>query len=340
MNILDCTLRDGGSATHNHWEEYAVKLLVSGLSAAGIKYIEIGNYTGLGGYRKSEATFTDDDYMRLCVPIKGDALLGMWFVPFIGIKDDLKRFRENGGDFVRIGANANDAKSIFDSIEYAKSLGLFVCCNLMKSYSISKYCLVKQAEGLVRSGADCIYIVDSAGGMLPNQVADYVRAVKEFYEIPIGFHGHNNLLMANANSLAALQAGAEFADATLRGLGRGAGNAQLESLVAICQKARLMPNSFNALELADVAEKVVGNLSHKCSSKREINVGMVNFHDSYTEVLEKTAAEYHVDPESLMEEVCKFNVIDPSEELFEFAAMRLKEGRKFEFVPAYSHKVL
>ena len=146
--------------------------------------------------------------------------------------------------------------------------------------------------------------------------------------------------MANANSLAALQAGADFVDATLRGLGRGAGNAQLESLIAICQKARIMPDTFNVLQLAELAEESIGDMLLKGSTKREINVGMVNFHDSFTEVLEKVSSEYGVDPDILMGEVCKINVINPSEELFELTAKRLKEGKRFEFIPAYSHKIM
>lgn len=340
MHILDCTIRDGGYVTKNHWDKEVVKKIVSALTSSDIRYIEIGNTLGLGDYRKDSEALSDEEYMRLCMPYKGNSLFGMFFIPGIGNRDDLKRFRENGGDFVRISSNATVIETTFEWIGYAKSLGFYVSCNLMKTYAISKYRFAKIAQGVVDSGADCIYIVDSAGGMLPDQVAGYVRAVKEFYNIRVGFHGHNNLLLANANSLSALQAGADFADATLRGIGRGAGNAQLESLIAICQKARLIPNNCNVLELADKAEEVIGNLMLKGSTKREINVGMVNFHDSFTGLLEKASAKYGVDADILMAEVSKINVINPSEELFELAARRLKEGRKFEFIPAYTHKII
>jgi 4-hydroxy-2-oxovalerate aldolase len=309
------------------------------MSSAGIKYIEIGNNYGLGSYHKVEFPLNDEDYMRICLPCKNDSFLGMFFFAGYGDRQDIKAFKEYGGDFVRVGGNATEVETTFEDISYAKSLGLFVSCNIMKTYAISRYRLAKIAEGIVKAGADCIYIVDSAGGMMPDQVSEYVKAIKEFYDVHVGFHGHNNLLLANANSLAALQAGADFVDATLRGIGRGAGNTQLESLIAICQKAHLMPYNCNALELAELAEKVVGNLMLKGSTKREINVGMVNFHDSYTGVLENVSAKYGVDPDILMAEVCKINVINPSEELFELAAKRLNEGKKFEFIPAYTHKI-
>ncbi len=338
MHILDCTIRDGGYVIKNHWAPDILKKAVSALSSAGIRYIEIGVGLGLGAYRRTKDTLSDEDYMRLCLPHRGDSLIGMFFIPGIGTRDDLKRFRDNGGDFVRVGANANVIDTAFEWVEYAKTLGFHVSCNLMKTYAISKYRLARFADGVVGAGADCIYIVDSAGGMLPNQVAEYVKAIKQFYQISVGFHGHNNLLLANANSLAALQAGADFVDATLLGIGRGAGNAQLESLIAICQKARLLPNSCNVLQLADKAEEIVGNLMPKGSTKREINVGMANFHDSFTDLLEHASAKYGVDPDIVMKEVCKINVINPSEELFDLVARRLKEGTPFEFIPAYSHK--
>ena len=341
MKILDCTIRDGGYVNHNNWDPATLQKIVTGLSTAGIKYIEIGNAQGLGSYRVRGHPLSDSDFMRICMPCKGESLLGMFYAPGYGCTlDDLTWFKDNGGNFVRVGINSTEVEKTFDSISYAKSLGFSVSCNLMKTYAISRYHLVKTVEGAVNAGADCIYLVDSAGGMLPDQVAGYVEAIKEFYDIKVGFHGHNNLLLANANSLAALQAGADMVDATLRGLGRGAGNAQLESMIAICQKARIMPQGCNALQLAELAEHVVGNLLLKGSTKREINVGMVNFHDSYTGVLEKVSSEYGVDPDILMGEVCKINIVNPSEELFELTARQLKEGKKFEFVPAYSHKVI
>lgn len=337
MDILDCTIRDGGYATKNNWTPDALRRIVSTLSAAGIRFIEIGNSFGLGSYHKFSLPLSDKEFMDNCLPYKGDSHIGMFF--YYGTIDDMKWFKDCGGEFLRVGANTNDIEVAIKHIKNAKSVGLMVSCNVMKTYSISRYKLTHMAEKIVDAGADCIYIVDSAGGMLPRQVAGYIEAIKEFYDIHVGFHGHNNLLLANANSLAAVEAGATFVDGTLKGVGRGAGNAQLESLVAIFQKAHILPNSCNALELASTAEEVIGDLMPKGSSKREINVGMVNFHDSFTNLLETVSQTYGVDPDALMAEVCKINIINPSKELFEFAAKRLKEGMKFEFTPAYSHKV-
>ncbi len=266
MNILDCTIRDGGYVTKNKWTPDALRKIVSTLSSAGIHYIEIGNNFGLGSCHKFDFPLSDNDFIDICMPCKGDSLIGMFF--FYGNADDMRWFKDHGGGFLRIGANANNVDAAIKHIHCAKSLGLFVSCNVMKTYAISRYQLTQVAEKIVDAGADCIYIVDSAGGMLPRQVAAYVEAIKEFYDIHVGFHGHNNLLLANANSLAAVEAGATFVDGTLKGVGRGAGNAQLESLVAILQKAHLMPSSCNALQLATTAEEVIGNLMQAGNQRR------------------------------------------------------------------------
>ena len=343
MNILDCTIRDGSYATNYQWPGTLVSDIISILPKYGIKYIEIGNGTGLGTYRKDESYMTDNEYIKCAINEKKDkdVKIGAFYIPSIGNKTDLENFRKSGGDFVRIGVNATDTQSSYESIKYAKSLGFYVFCNLMKTYAITKIQLVEYCEGLIDAGVDCIYIVDSAGGMIPTQVSEYIKAVKGFYNIPIGFHGHNNLSMANANSLAAIEAGAEFVDATLGGLGRGAGNAQLESLIAILQKSGLYNDNIDVLSLSEFSKILFSNLNRlsKGNSLREIVVGMANFHDSYTNILEDIAQKYKVNPEKLLIEVSKINVVDPSKELFESVAQKITDYNEYKFfAPKFYHK--
>lgn len=339
--ILDCTIRDGSYVTNYYWEPYLLKTIVSGLAANGLRYIEIGNGTGMGAFRKISGALSDTEYYRNAIPAKGDSHIGSFFIPGIGAEDDLKLFRESGGDFVRIGVNVTETDKAVKSIKQAKILGYFVCCNLMKTYAASKYQLIRNIEPLVDNGADCIYVVDSAGGMIPDQVRDYFRALREFFpKVRLGFHGHNNLLLANANSLMAAQSGASFVDATLGGLGRGAGNAQLESLIAIFKKIGLA-NSFNITGLSDLCSTMLNSTRHtvKGSSKREISEGATNFHSSFTKLLESAAEEYDVDPEMLMTEVCKINVINPSQALFNKIAKEMAAGSKNieAFFPKFHH---
>lgn len=342
MKVLDCTIRDGSYVTNYHWDRSLIQRIVSALSKSGVEYIEIGNGTGLGVYRQNVSYLKDEDYFDSAIPYKNNSKIGAFFIPNIGVKDDLKKFREAGGDFVRIGVNATETQKAFEYIEYASSLGFYVFCNLMKSYAVSRYQIACACDGIVKSGAKCIYIVDSAGGMIPSQISSYVESIKDFYDVAVGFHGHNNLMMANANSLAAVESGAEFVDATLGGLGRGAGNAQLESLVAVMVKAGFLDNdSFDISALSDLSNTMFAELNKnaKGSSKREIIVGCANFHDSFTGILEKYANKYNVDANKLLIEVSKINIVNPSEELFDTMARKLSDNsEKKQFVQKFYHK--
>lgn len=342
MKILDCTIRDGSYATNYRWEPDIIQHIVRGLSEQGVSYIEIGNGTGLGAYRKFENAMSDDEYFQYAIPSKGTANIGAFFMPNVGTKDDILRLSDAGADFVRIGVNATETERAYEYIEYAKSLGLYVFTFFMKTYAISNYQFALSTQRLIEHQTDAIYIVDSAGCMLPSQVHKLVSDIRSFYDIPVGFHGHNNLLLANANSLAAAEAGAEFIDATLGGLGRGAGNAQLESLVAILQKAGYVSGDTNIYDLSDLYEQTIArryNASVKGSSKREISEGATHFHSLFTGILERTAEKFKINPEQLMNEVCKINVVNPSEELFELAATNIVNGRDSAFfAPKFYHK--
>ena len=342
MNILDCTIRDGSYATNYQWPEKLISDIVRVLPNYGVRYIEIGNGTGLGAYRKNSIFMEDINYITPAISsITENTKIGAFFIPLIGNNNDLYAFRTLGGDFVRIGVNATDIPTAYESIKYAKSLGFYVFCNIMKTYAISKFQLVESCEGLMTAGVDCIYIVDSAGGMIPTQVAEYIKAVKSFYDISVGFHGHNNLSMANANSLAAIEAGADFVDATLGGLGRGAGNAQLESLITILQKSNLYDHNIDVLTLSEFSKNVFEELnkSSKGNSMRDVVVGMANFHDSYTVILESIAQKYKISPEKLLIEVSKVNIVNPTEELFESIAKKIADSHEYKyFAPKFYHK--
>ena len=341
INVLDCTIRDGSYATNYQWENNVLRDIVSTLEKAGIRYIEIGNGTGLGMYRNNSNAKSDDEYFENTIPYKGQAKIGAFFIPGTGTKEDLRHFREAGGDFVRIGTNCTETEKALDYITYAKELGFFVCANLMKTYAISAYQMAYKSHDLINAGAECVYVVDSAGCMLPEEVQRYFSAMHQLYDVGLGFHGHNNLMFANANSYMAVRCGANFVDATLMSLGRGAGNAQLEALVALFQKEGVLDDTIDVTMLSDLSERAIANVATgiKGMNKRDIVIGLARFHDSYMPLVNKYSELYNVDPDILITEVSKINVVKPSAELFEEVATRLSNGIDPKiYFPKFSHQ--
>ena len=340
LNILDCTIRDGSYATNYQWDNEDVRKIVSTLADCGIPFIEVGNGTGLGMYRSHPEAKPDMDYLTNSIPYKKNAKIGVFYIPTIGTYDDIKNFKEEGGDFIRVGVNATETEKAVDAIEYAKSLGLMVSCNLMKTYAITPYQLVYRCREIIQAGSDCIYVVDSAGGMLPEQVADYFTSMRSVYSIDLGFHGHNNLLLANANSYTAARSGATFLDATLQSLGRGAGNAQLESLVALLQKAEMLEYEIDVNRLTELSDYLFEKIAKipRGSSKRDIVIGVANFHDSYLPLAEQSAQRFGVDVERLIVEVSKINVVNPSASLFDLVAQKISNESSVQInYPKFHH---
>lgn len=341
VNVLDCTIRDGSYATNYQWDNGVLRDVVSTLEKAGIRYIEIGNGTGLGMFRNNASAKTDKDYFENTIPYKGLAKIGAFFIPGTGTKEDMQEFRDAGGDFIRIGTNCTETEKALEYITYARELGFFVCANLMKTYAITAYQLAYKSHDLINAGAQCVYVVDSAGCMLPEEVKSYFSTMHQLYDVRLGFHGHNNLMLANSNSYTAVKSGATFVDATLMSLGRGAGNAQLESIVALLQKEKVLDDTIDVNMLSDLSERAIANVASgiKGMNKRDIVIGLAKFHDSYMPLVNKYSAQYNVDPDVLIAEVSKINVVKPSAELFEEVAERLSVGADSQiYFPKFSHK--
>ena len=334
VEILECTIRDGSYAVNFHWKEEEISEIVYELSMAGLNYIEIGNGLGLGYYRKNEKDYlSDQKYVEAAVKSKQDSLIGVFFIPGIGTKEDIKLFADSGGDFIRIGTNVSQSIEACEYIEYAKKLNLKVGFNFMKSYAVTPFELCKRAIDIEKAGADFIYLVDSAGGMLPKQVKHYVSCLRDLLEVKIGFHGHNNLLVANANNLAAIEGGAEFIDTTLLGIGRGAGNSQTETMIVLLKESGYKID-IDPLEVSKISEKYIANKvgQLKGSNGKDLIMGYAHFHDSYLETVEKYAKEFDVDYQKLILEIGKFNKENPSERLICNIAKAM-QGKKRVDIP-------
>lgn len=341
VEILDCTIRDGSYVIDGQWSADEVRQLTADLAGNGFRYIEIGNGIGLGASRKGVNTIlTDEEFAEIAAAVKSNSKIGFFFIPGVGTKEDMKMSREKGCDFVRVGTDVSKNESAREYIEYAKELGLEVGYNFMKSYVVSPYEICKKAVAMQTYGADMISLVDSAGGMLPSEVGNYIRLMKECLTVRIGFHGHNNLLLANANNIAAIENGATVVDTTLMGMGRGAGNAQTESMLVILEKMGFT-TGIDPISVSNISTKYISPKTRqlKGSDDLQLVMGYAQFHDAYLNVVEEFAAAYGIDYRLLIMEVSKINKENPSRDLVKQVAENLQKGEKVNvFYPKFYHK--
>lgn len=343
LAILDCTVRDGSYAIDFKWPKEKVIGITRELAEQNFRYIEIGHGLGLGAERKyAIGCCSDREYIEAAMEVKGNARLGVFFIPGIGNFHDLDEFAKVGGDFVRIGTNVSETAEAEAYIKHAKNLGLEVCYNCMKSYAVKPFEFCKRMTEVASWGVNALYLVDSAGGMLPAEVARYVRLLKQCVDVRIGFHGHNNLMLANATALAAVEAGAGMVDTSLLGIGRGAGNAQTETMLLIFQKLGYNLG-IDPIPVLKIAEKYIKpiDVPLKGIEREDVVLGYALFHSSYNEMMRRIAKDFGVDWDALIIEVANINRQAPSEELVRMVAQQLQSHKKVKiFFPKFCHKKL
>ena len=329
FDLIDVTLRDGSNAVDFQFSREDTYGIVSGLANAGVKWIEMGHGYGLNAYKvKTPSKETDEVYIRTAREAAGDkAKIGCFFSLGIATNDDLYRAKDWGLDFVRIGPNAcfEDIDWAIPYVKEAKKAGLIAHCCLRKAYVATPNDFAKQVQMLADAGCDHAMIMDSAGNLMPDQVKEYVHACKDALRgnlsIKIGFHGHDNMGLANANSLAAVEAGVDSIDTCLKGLGRSAGNANTEYMVAILKRIGACDIDLNAV--MDLGDRYIGNKAREALDSIALTYGYAGFHSAFTGIMMKAAKKYNIDPRSLVIASCKVDKVNPTEALFEELAAQI-----------------
>lgn len=330
FDVIDVTLRDGSNAVDFQFSKEETYGIVEGLVKAGIQWIELGHGYGLNASNVSKpAKETDETYIRTAREAAGDkAKIGCFFSLGKGRVEDIYAAKEWGLDFLRIGPNAEmeDIKRAIPYVQEAKMAGLIAHACIRKAYVADPNEFAKQVVCLAEAGCDHAMIMDSAGNLLPNQVKEYVYACKDALrgntDIKIGFHGHDNMGLAVANSLAAVEAGVDSVDTCLNGLGRSAGNANTAYVVAALQRMGAC-RELDLNALMDVGDKWIGDRAKDTLESIALTYGYAGFHSAFAAVMKKAAAKYGVDPRALVIESCKVDRVDPSEALFEELAAKL-----------------
>ena len=234
--ILDTTIRDGSYAVNFQYNYDDLRKIIGDLDGAGIPYIEIGHGVTIGATAaQGRAAHTDEEYFRAGRQAARNSKLGAVIVPALAPIESVD-LAGDYLDFLRMCVIATELEIVAPFVERAHAKGLEVCIQLVKSHLFEPEALARAAKQARDMGVRIVYVVDTTGTFLPEDVRRYVEAIRGAGDISVGYHGHNNMGMAVANTLEAFEAGADFLDGTLMGFGRGAGNCQTESLIAALQR--------------------------------------------------------------------------------------------------------
>jgi 4-hydroxy 2-oxovalerate aldolase len=260
VRITDTTLRDGSHAMAHQFTGEQVRDTVRALDRAGVEVIEVTHGDGLGGssFNYGFSRTPEQDLIAIAAQTAQHAKIAVLMLPGVGVKDDIRIAQDNGASICRIATHCTEADISIQHFGLARELGLETVGFLMMSHSQPPEMLAKQARIMADAGCECVYVVDSAGALVLDQVADRVSAiVAELGDAAqVGFHGHENLDLAVANSVFAARAGAVQIDGSTRRFGAGAGNTPVEAFVGVCDKLGYR-TGIDFFAIVDAAEDVV-----------------------------------------------------------------------------------
>ena len=307
---------------------------VEQLATSGIDLIEIGHGLGLNGFSHPSVSKykCESDESHIIAAIEGrkdskTTKIGCFCIPGIAKIEHLKKAIDLGIDFVRIGVDGIDYKKSIPFINEATKAGIGVCVNIMKTYSVSFDEFSNIGASVASEGIDLLYIVDSAGGMVPEEIKGYIESVSKL-DCYLGFHAHNNLGLAVINSCMALEYGVKIVDTSIMGLGRSAGNAATEQVYYVLKRmGREIPLDISTIH--KIADSFIKNRKTVAGSYEiDCVLGFSRFHSSYMPLINKYAKKYNISEIDLILEVSRIDKVTPTEVLIQEVALNIsKSGR-------------
>ena len=332
ITVHDMTLRDGMHPKRHLMTLAQMKSIASGLDAAGVPLIEVTHGDGLGGSSVNYGfpAHTDEEYLGAVIPLMKQAKVSALLLPGIGTVDHLRMAKGLGVHTIRVATHCTEADVSEQHITLARQLDMDTVGFLMMAHMASPEKLVSQAKLMEGYGANCIYITDSAGYMLPDDVSVRLSAVRAALkpETELGFHGHHNLAMGIANSLAAVEAGANRIDAAAAGLGAGAGNTPMEVFVAVCDRMGV-ETGVDVFKIQDVAEDlVVPIMDHIIRIDRDsLTLGYAGVYSSFLLFAKRAEAKYGVSARDILVELGRRGMVGGQEDMIEDTAMTMARER-------------
>ncbi|NYT75934.1 4-hydroxy-2-oxovalerate aldolase [Alcaligenaceae bacterium] len=333
VTLHDMSLRDGMHPKSHQITLEQMMAIACGLDDAGIPLIEVGHGDGVGGASVNYgfALHSDEAYLSAVIPALKRAKVSALLLPGIGTVDDLRQVHALGVNTLRVATHCTEADTSEQHIAEARRLGMDTVGFLMMSHMNSAQGLVKQARLMESYGANCIYITDSAGHLLPHTVTERLVAVRDALkpETELGFHGHHNLAMGVANSIAAIEAGAVRIDAASAGLGAGAGNTPMEVLVAVLQLMGV-ETGVDVFKIQDVAEDlVVPIMDFPIRIDRDaLTLGYAGVYGSFLLFAKRAERKYGVPAREILVEMGRRGMVGGQEDMIEDTALSLSRQKK------------